>query len=115
MHVILVKQVGHVELDAGFLKEARAFKINEVCALHTELLERIDELTIASKPLPAEIAGADSRLRWGWRRALLDEGERLKCILKEWKGRFGEDAAFRIEAAAINKRNAILDDSEVSD
>ena len=96
-------------------KEARAFKINEVCALHTELLERIDELTIASKPLPAEIAGADSRLRWGWRRALLDEGERLKCILKEWKGRFGEDAAFRIEAAAINKRNAILDDSEVSD
>ena len=26
MHVILVKQVGHVELDAGFLEEARAFK-----------------------------------------------------------------------------------------
>jgi hypothetical protein len=85
-----------------------------VCALHAELLDRIGELAIASKPLPAEIAGADSRLRWGWQRALLDERERLKRILNEWKGRFGKDAAFRIAAADINRRNAILDDSEVS-
>ena len=94
--------------------EHRAIKTNEVCALHAELLDRIGELAIASKPLPAEIAGADSRLRWGWQRALLDERERLKRILNEWKGRFGKDAAFRIAAADINRRNAILDDSEVS-
>jgi hypothetical protein len=93
-------------------REHRAIKTNEVCALHAELLDRIGGLAIASKPLPAEIAGADSRLRWGWQRALLDERERLKRILNEWKGRFGKDAAFRIAAADINRRNAILAGSE---
>ena len=73
-------------------KEERGIRIEEVCILRSEVLDRIARANPA-RPCPlANSAASDIRLLWGWQRALIKDGKRWTQILDDWKFRF--DANF---------------------
>jgi hypothetical protein len=73
-------------------KEERGIRIEEVCILRTEVLDRIARAK-PTTPCPlATSAATDVRVLWGWQRALITDGKRWTQILDDWKCRF--DANF---------------------